>query len=81
MPTSRLWKYVTIVSFCQSAKQPLTPLEQFKCLDHGWKHAQDCAHKHTDGCSEARFIFIFVNEVTIVDYQSWLAMHVYFVDG
>jgi hypothetical protein len=35
MPTFGLWKYVTIVSFCQNAKQPLTPLKWFKCLDHG----------------------------------------------
>jgi hypothetical protein len=29
---------------------------------------------------KARFIFIYVDEVTIVDFQSWLGVHVYFVD-
>jgi hypothetical protein len=30
---------------------------------------------------KTRFIFIYVDEVTIVDFQSWLGVHVYFVDG
>jgi hypothetical protein len=29
---------------------------------------------------KARFIFIYVDEVTVVDFQSWLGVHVYFVD-
>jgi hypothetical protein len=30
---------------------------------------------------KARFISIFINEVTITDCQSWLGVHVYCVDG
>ncbi len=30
---------------------------------------------------KAKFIFIFVDEVTIVDCQTWLGVHVYLVDG
>jgi hypothetical protein len=52
-----LWKFATIVCFCPSAKQPLSPLERFKCLDHGWVHAQYCVHKHIDGCLENKVHF------------------------
>ncbi len=30
---------------------------------------------------KARFISIFANEITTVDYQYWLGVHVYLVDG
>jgi len=53
-----LWKYEAIDCFCQSAKQPSTPLEWYKCLDHGWVHAQNCAHdKHIDGYSKSKVHF------------------------
>ncbi len=56
-PTYELWKYVIIVCFCQSSKQPSTPLEWFKCSNHGWVHAQDCLHKHINGHSESKVHF------------------------
>jgi hypothetical protein len=31
----RITRVCSNVCFCQSAKQPPTPLERFKCLDHG----------------------------------------------
>jgi uncharacterized membrane protein len=49
MPTYELWKYAIIVCFCQNSKQTPTSLERFKCSNHGWVHAQDCPHKHTNG--------------------------------
>ncbi len=30
---------------------------------------------------KVRLIFIFANEVTTMDFQSWLSVHVYLVDG
>jgi len=30
---------------------------------------------------KTRFIFIYVDEVTTMDFQSWLSVHMYFVDG
>ncbi len=44
-------------------------------------HAQDCVHKHRWFVQKVRLISIFVDEVPTMDYQSWLGVHVYLVDG
>jgi hypothetical protein len=55
--------------FFQNNKQLPTPLEQFKCLDHGWIMHKIVFTNTQMVIQKSRFIFISTNEVTTVDYQ------------
>jgi len=61
-------------------------------LQHHWNNSNvwimdECMHKIVfmtntwTVIQKARFIYIFIDEVTIVDCQSWLGVHVYIVNG
>jgi hypothetical protein len=63
-----------LLSKCQITPGTIGMIQMFG----SWLNA--CTTNRRMTIQKTRFISISVDEVTTVDYQSWLGVHVYFVD-